>query len=138
MEPQSGIRSGAQVCEPCHDALTAPYRGLGTSVEVGAALTEIREQRLYRLRDGFTTFEAYCKERWGFTRDKADRLIGAAAVAEVLTPVGVKKPGHILRSVQPASFALDHTSAPVTVSVERLAWNAQSASKSALSRRFST
>ena len=38
-------------------------RGLDTFVQVGLALAEIRDARLYKQRYG--TFEAYCSERWG-------------------------------------------------------------------------
>ena len=44
-------------------------RGLATFVEVGEALSEIRDARLYR--ESHTTFEAYCRERWGFTDRRA-------------------------------------------------------------------
>lgn len=37
--------------------------GLKTFVEVGSALMEIRDSRLYRQE--FGTFEDYCRERWG-------------------------------------------------------------------------
>jgi ParB family chromosome partitioning protein len=55
-------------------------RGLKTFVEVGTALMEIRDGRLYREQHG--TFEDYCRERWGFERRQAYRLIDAAAVVE--------------------------------------------------------
>lgn len=55
-------------------------RGISTFVEVGKALLEIREQRLYR--DQFDTFQDYCKERWGFDRTYAHRLIEGARVVE--------------------------------------------------------
>ena len=60
-------------------------RGLQSFVEVGNALLEIRDSRLYR--DTHPTFEAYCKERWGMSRFYAHRLIDGAKVVEML-PVG--------------------------------------------------
>lgn len=60
-------------------------RGLTTFVEVGNALLEIRERRLYRETHG--TFEGYCRERWGWSRVHAHRHIQAAQVAGVL-PIG--------------------------------------------------
>lgn len=60
-------------------------KGLDTFVEVGAALMEIRDGRLYR--DTFDNFEAYCLTRWGFNRTYAHRLISASEVAEML-PIG--------------------------------------------------
>lgn len=53
-------------------------RGLNTFVEVGNALMEIRESRLYRQTHG--TFEDYCREKWGWTRMRASQLIEAARV----------------------------------------------------------
>ena len=58
-------------------------RGLATFVEVGRALAEIRDQRLYRASHG--TFEEYCHDRWVLSRTRAYRLIDAAAV---VSPIG--------------------------------------------------
>lgn len=57
-------------------------RGLHTFVEVGTALATVRDERLYRV--AHETFEAYCRERWGFDRTYAHRVIGAAEVVSVL------------------------------------------------------
>lgn len=54
-------------------------RGKNTFVEVGNALSEIRDSRIYRATHA--TFEAYCKDRWGWSRPKAYQMIEAAAVA---------------------------------------------------------
>lgn len=61
--------------------------GLQTFVEVGEALMEIRDSRLYRVEH--STFEDYCREKWKFTKTQANRLIGAADVAKNLAPIGV-------------------------------------------------
>jgi hypothetical protein len=53
-------------------------RGLDTFYAVGSALCDIRDERLYR--GTYTTFEAYCCERWGMTRGRANQLIRACAV----------------------------------------------------------
>jgi hypothetical protein len=63
-------------------------RGLETFLEVGRALATIRDKRLYR--DRYGTFEEYSRQRWEFSKTHANRLIEAAAVAAVLTPIGVK------------------------------------------------
>lgn len=55
-------------------------RGLRTFVEVGRALAEIRDSRLYRAEHG--TFEAYCKARWGWKRVYAHYLIQSARAAD--------------------------------------------------------
>lgn len=57
-------------------------RGLNTFYEVGNALAEIREARLYRISCG--TFEDYCQERWGMSRRNANYLIQGAMVVERL------------------------------------------------------
>jgi hypothetical protein len=61
-------------------------RGLQTFTEVGQALARIKAQKLYRA--SHDSFEAYCKERWGFARAHAYRLINAAKVAENVSPIG--------------------------------------------------
>lgn len=61
-------------------------RGLNTFVEVGNALLEIRDARLYR--NDYATFEDYCRERWGFSRSRAHRLIEAAETRNILLPTG--------------------------------------------------
>jgi len=53
-------------------------RGLNTFVDVGNALLDIRDNRLYRQE--YHTFEDYCKERWGMERRQAYRLIDASTV----------------------------------------------------------
>lgn len=72
--------------------------GLQTFYEVGKALDEIREQKLYR--ESHKTFEAYCQEKWGIARRTADRFIGAARVMENLRPMGLKIPANE-RQVRP-------------------------------------
>lgn len=61
-------------------------RGLSTFVEVGNALLEIRDSRLYR--ESHATFEDYCKERWAMSRSRAHRLIDSAQVVADLLPMG--------------------------------------------------
>lgn len=61
-------------------------RGIAVFLDVGNALLEIRDSRLYRQQ--FPTFEAYCRERWGMSRFYAHRLIDAAEVGNNLLPIG--------------------------------------------------
>lgn len=56
--------------------------GLQTFREVGQALLEIRDSRLYR--DTHPTFEAYCVERWAMERSRAYQLIDSAKVVNAL------------------------------------------------------
>jgi len=55
-------------------------RGKKAFVQVGTALLEIRDKRLYRAE--YDTFEVYCNRRWGFSRRFANMQIGAAEVAK--------------------------------------------------------
>lgn len=60
--------------------------GMQTFVEVGTALLQIRDQRLYRATH--KRFEDYCQERWGWSRIHVHRQIAAAQVAGNLLPIG--------------------------------------------------
>jgi len=55
-------------------------QGLNTFVDVGNALLEIRDKRLYRQE--YSTFEEYCREQWNMARRTAYQLIDAAEVVE--------------------------------------------------------
>jgi hypothetical protein len=56
---------------------------------MGVELAAIRDDELYRAE--YLTFDAYCRERWGFTRQRGYELIRAAeavtGVRNFLTPV---------------------------------------------------
>ncbi len=65
---------------------TVIERGLATFVDVGTALASIRDGRLYRAT--YETFEDYCRERWGFSKRHANRLVEAAEVVTELGPIG--------------------------------------------------
>lgn len=67
-------------------------RGLKTFVEVGNALAGIRESRLYRT--DHATFEAYCRERWGFNDRRASQLISAAALVSTIVETGLPAPAN--------------------------------------------
>lgn len=68
-----------------HEAVI--QRGLKTFADVGNSLLAIRDGRLYRAK--YPTFEAYCRERWGFNASRARQLIGAASVMDNLKSVTV-------------------------------------------------
>jgi site-specific DNA-methyltransferase (adenine-specific) len=61
-------------------------RGKQTFVEVGEALLAIRDRSGYRLA-GYSTFEAYCKQRWGWSRTHGYNVIAAAETARNVLPV---------------------------------------------------
>ena len=57
-------------------------KGMSSFLEVGNALAEIKQGKLYR--STYKTFENYCDKRWGFTRQRAHQLVYAADMAEEL------------------------------------------------------
>jgi len=63
--------------------------GLETFIDVGAALLEIRDKRLYR--NTHDSFEDYCLKVWDFGSRKAYRLINTAEFTAEL-PADVPKP----------------------------------------------
>jgi DNA adenine methylase len=73
------------------------HAGFRQYVLVGQALQAIRDsgkpsRRLYRATHA--TFEDYCRDRWGFSRMQASRLVDAAAVAVTIemSPIGLQIP----------------------------------------------
>jgi len=58
-------------------------RGRATFVEVGTALREIRDKRLYRVTHA--TFTDYLQERWRVSRSRGYQLIDAAKVAAAMS-----------------------------------------------------
>lgn len=65
-------------------------KNLRAFYEVGRALSEIRDSRLYR--ETHKTFEKYCQDRWDMKKAHAYRMIEAASVQENLSPIGDKLP----------------------------------------------
>jgi hypothetical protein len=66
-------------------------KGKKTFVEVGLALAEIRDKRLYRVM--FKTFEEYCQQKWGWKASRARQLISAAEVQKSVTNVTLSNEG---------------------------------------------
>lgn len=62
-------------------------KGEKTFVEIGLALSEIRDQRLYRTTH--PTFEDYCRAKWNFTRQHGNQIIDAAVTVKSL-PEGLE------------------------------------------------
>lgn len=71
--------------------------GVQTFIEVGDALAEIKERRLYRA--DFTNFADYCESKWGFTSMRARQLIEASEATHGL-PQNVKRALHSARSAE--------------------------------------
>ena len=67
---------------------------------VGLALAEIRDLRLYR--EDYATFGDYCRERWGWSRIHAHRMIKASEVGGLLQalPIGNKRK----KTCKPSAF----------------------------------
>lgn len=56
--------------------------GVASFIETGNALATVRDNRLYR--EDYDTFDEYCIERWGFSRQRASQLATAAEVCQPL------------------------------------------------------
>ena len=70
---------------------TVIKQNIGAFYEVGRALMEIRDKGLYRDVLGYETFEAYCKSRWDFSRQRAYQLMESVTVKNNLsTPVDIQ------------------------------------------------
>ena len=74
-------------------------RGKKTFVEVGLALAEIRDLRLYRRE--YSGFEEYCRKKWGWSKQHAYRLIECAPIAESNTRVTSIRQAVELAKVEP-------------------------------------
>ena len=96
--------------------------------DVGAALAEIRDQRLYRAQYG--TFEDYCQTRWGWGANYARKMITASEVqAQIgtIVPEGVtrelvplrKEPERLQAAWQEAQERAEPTGKPPTAAIVR-------------------
>lgn len=79
-------------------------KGRASFLDVADALAEIRDNRLYR--EGYATFEAYCRERWGFSRVYAHNVIKSAQAVralpeDVLTTVNTEFTARAVAKVAP-------------------------------------
>jgi len=82
--------------------------GRQTFLDVGRALQEIRDGRLYR--SDHATFEDYCQSKWDFSRQYAHSLISSAAAVSGLpkhlsTVVDKERPARALAKVPEAKRA---------------------------------
>ena len=74
--------------------------GLQTFINVGRALLKIKEDKLYRSE--FSSFEKYCKVRFGYTGNYCRRLIQASIIVQSL-PQSVPTGTLSERSIRPAT-----------------------------------
>ena len=103
-------RQRLEVCERTIE------RTLGSFLEAGTALAEIKESRLYRATH--PTFAEYVRERWGMGKSRAYQLIGASeVVGEMSTMVDVTLPRKALSTTvdKPANEAQARELAKVPV-----------------------
>jgi hypothetical protein len=76
-------RRDLAACEAAIDGLRVAFWAAGKALQV------IRDARLYRAE--YPTFEDYCEDRWQMQRSYAYKLIRAWPLAEILSPIGLKK-----------------------------------------------
>jgi hypothetical protein len=69
---------------------------LNAFLRCGAALSVIRNKRLYR--EGYPSFEAYVRERWGMSEGAAGALLTNYHIAKELEELGIKLPLAVTQS----------------------------------------
>lgn len=104
----------AQHLDRCENIIT---RGMKTFIEVGNALSEIRDSQLYRA--SHDTFDEYCRERWGWTSSRARQLIGAAETVTNVTAVGGTAPGTESQARELAGLTGTQAATVMRVAAER-------------------
>lgn len=60
-------------------------RGVVAFYDIGRALREIRDFQLYEKVRGVSSFDIYCKDKWGFHKSVCYNLIGAAELRDNLS-----------------------------------------------------
>jgi hypothetical protein len=90
MNPHTQLTLSLEESARLRDCETVIENGFQTFVEVGNALFEIRDSKLYR--QTHSTFETYCRERWQMVASRARQLIGAAEIAVNLQSVTTVTP----------------------------------------------
>ncbi len=68
-------------------------QGITSMLDMGYAFEKIRDGRKYRAK-GYTTFEAYCQERWGLSRQHVNQVISACQITRELETVVSIVPSH--------------------------------------------
>ena len=91
---ESGVRQAPALVPPLTKAEAGELarceeiirRGWQSFVEVGEALVTIRDKQLYRPR--YKNFEDYHRAEWQYQKSQVYRLMEAAKVVRVLSPIG--------------------------------------------------
>ncbi len=60
-------------------------KSMSSFYDMGIALREIRENRLYK--ESFSTFDDYCIAKWGIKKDYANKVIGSSDVIDNLNTI---------------------------------------------------
>ena len=108
----------SQHLDHCENIIT---RGMKTFIEVGNALSEIRDSQLYRA--SHDTFDEYCRERWGWTSSRARQLIGAAETVTNVTAIGGSAPGTESQARELAGLTAAQAATVMRVAAERSGGN---------------
>lgn len=89
MEPRLEVfvRSPEQKSERLAELEGVILRGKEVFLEVGRALDEIRTQEYYEPE--YPDFDAYCKDKWRWSRRNANRYISWARADAKLAPIGI-------------------------------------------------
>ncbi len=81
-------------------------RGLSGFIDAGAALSLIKDNRLYR--DTHATYEGYLRDRWGLGQDYANKLILAMTIALDLERKGLLPPARETHAREIGRVQPDH------------------------------
>jgi hypothetical protein len=81
-----------QIAEELERLETIISRNQQSFYEIGMALTEIRDKKLYRDVSGFKTFEEYCKRRWDFSSSRARQFIMSSGTVNNIKSVTIVTP----------------------------------------------
>lgn len=88
--------------------------GITTFWQVGQALAQVSAKRLYR--EKYETFQIYCSERWGMSRQNAYRLIEATDVFENVPGIQTERQArsikHFEKDIQQTVWTIAEATAP--------------------------
>jgi hypothetical protein len=110
------VKSEVDLLATCEEIIE---KGLKTFVEVGRALMEIRDCRLYR--ETHDSFEVYCRERWSLSKPYATQLITASQTVAIATANGAPAPSveAVARELTPLRDEPEELAEAWTQTVER-------------------
>jgi len=86
MESELSTELSIAEAERLDDLVQVVEQGMATFIQVGRALGEIQQSRLYR--ETHDTFDVFCTQRFGFGASRARQLIGVSGVVDNLVENG--------------------------------------------------